>query len=421
MVAVEKIDGKKVMVTGGCGLIGSYLVDECLKKDCAVVIVDSLVKAIPTPGVDPKEDRREVPVWTKHAQAKYGKKVDLRIGQIQDKEFMRQALQGVEYLFHLAACGGFQRPFAPYFDSNVTGTAVMFDVMHEEGKDKIPMKKIVTASSMAIYGEATYKRKSDGRVFHANANRNVERMKNQQWEYHCLETGEACDPVAVPEEHPAYCSSSYAYSKYFEEQIALTLAAGLGIDCCCLRYSLTYGPRQSLSNPYTGLISIFSSLIMNGKSPVVYEDGRQTRDFVYVEDNAAANIACMETPKTNGQVYNVGWGFGISVGKLADVLIGYFGKQDTIKSTYDNQFRPWDVRHIWLDSAALREATGWEPKVKFEEGVKLQMQWVVDEAKRGEQIRDYFTNATAQTGLVMACKKREGESENEPSAKRLCA
>lgn len=421
VAAVEKIDGKKVMVTGGCGLIGSYIVDECLKKDCTVVIVDSLVKAIPTPGVDPKEDRREVPVWTREAQEKYEEKVNLRIGWIQDKEFMRQALQGVEYLFHLAACGGFQRPFAPYFDSNVTGTAVMFDVMHEDGKEKIPVKRIVAASSMAVYGEATYKRKSDGKVFHANRYRNVERLKKQQWEYICLETEEPCDPVAIPEEHPAYCGSAYANSKYFEERMCLTFAAELGIECCCLRYSLTYGPRQSLSNPYTGLISIFSALIMNSKAPIVYEDGKQTRDFVYVEDNAAANIACMETPGTNGQVYNVGWGFGISVGRLADVLIGYFGKQDSIKAAYNNQFRPWDVRHMWLDSSALRKATGWEPKVRFEEGVKQQMQWVVDEAKRGEQIKDYFSEATAKSGLVVECEKRNGGADNEPAAKRFCA
>jgi len=398
-VVDTKIDGKRCMVTGGCGLIGSYIVDQCLEKGCTVVIVDSLVVAVPTK----ENELREVPVWTKAQQEKYGAKVDLRIGKMQDREFMRKALQGVEYVFHLAAQGGFQRPFSPYFDSNITGTSVMFDIIWEENKDgkqNAPVKKIVAASSMAMYGEGSYKRKNDGKVIHAKQYRKKEQFEKQQWEYRCPETDEVCEPFPITEDHPGNGTSAYAMSKQLKEKMCFAFGQELGIDICMLRYSLTYGPRQSLHNPYTGMISIFSSLIMNDKAPTVYEDGNQMRDFVFVSDNAAANIACMESANANGKCFNISTGKGTSVATLATFLIKAFGKERTLKTAFPGSFRVQDCRDMVLDSSALKKATGWAPTTTFEQGVQKQVDWVLEEKKKGEVIKDYFTEATAKSGLV---------------------
>jgi dTDP-L-rhamnose 4-epimerase len=353
----------KALVTGGAGLIGSHIVDLLLQKGHDVRILDNLAKPTHLKGK---------PTWIP-AEA------DFMQGDVRSREDLDRALEGIDWVFHQAADGGFTNGISHYFTNNSLPTAVMFELI----RDKHPIKKFVTASSQAVFGEGKYLCKEHGAAYPKP--REVAQLRTKDWEVHCP----VCDQpmVATPiDESHVNPLLPYAMSKYMNEILALNLGKLYGIPSVALRYSLTYGPRQSLSNPYTGICSIFSTRIINNKPPIIYEDGKQTRDFVFVEDVARANLVVAEKEEANYQVFNVGTGVATTVLDFVSILCRVY--QRDVKPELRSEFRPGDFRHLYSDASRL-ESLGWRPQVSVEEGLRRYAAWI----ERYGSIEEYFSEA----------------------------
>jgi dTDP-L-rhamnose 4-epimerase len=260
-------------------------------------------------------------------------------------------------------------------------------VLFELLRDKHPVKKVVTASSQAVYGEGKYRCPYHGPQYPLP--RPIEQMKARDWDLHCPHCYRPMAGVPIDERH-VNPLLPYAMSKYMNEILALNLGKLYNIPTVALRYSLTYGPRQSLFNPYTGVCSIFSTRILNNKAPVVYEDGRQTRDFVFVEDVARANVLVAERDEANDQVFNVGTGVATTVLEFVSLLARTYGREH-IQPELRADFRPGDFRHLSTDAARLR-ALGWAPQVPLAEGLRRYAAWITTFAS----VEEYFSQAEQQ-------------------------
>ena len=356
---------KAVLVTGGAGLIGSHLVDLLVERGYPVRILDSL---------EPETHSQGKPKWLNtHAH--------FIQGDIRDESCLSRALEGVQWVFHIAAFGGFTTETSKYVDVNVNGTARIFEAI---ARGKSEVRKIVVASSQGVYGEGAYQCKKDGPV--VARPRSFEQLKKKQWDPFCPQCGNRLEPVPTAEEKPKECETPYTLSKEFAERMALAQGRQLGIPVTALRYGVTYGPRQSIFNPYTGVVSIFSTRILNDLPPVVYEDGEQTRDFVYVGDVAKATLFVMENEKENFEVFNVGTGKSTTVARLARTLASIYGKK--IEPKIPGEFRRGDVRHVLLDPAKLRQL-GFLASTPLEEGLSSFAQWI----KGQGEVKQYFTEA----------------------------
>lgn len=356
---------KRALVTGGAGLIGSHLVDLLVKEGYDVTILDNLQKPTHLQGKPP---------WL-HPQARF-----IRGDVCRDSD-LSQALEGVQFVFHQAAFGGFTEEVSQYVDVNVSGTARIFEKI-ETGKFQV--KKIVVASSQAVYGEGAYECPKDGRVLIEG--RSLARLRGKQWEMICPRCGGLLRPVPTDEDKLKECETPYALSKEFEERLALASGKHLGLPVAALRYGVTYGPRQSIYNPYTGVVSIFATRLLNDLPPLVYEDGNQTRDFVFVGDIARANLFVMENDRANFQVFNVGTGRATRMADLARRLSSIFGK--SIEPDLPGEFRLGDVRHVVLDSARLKKL-GFSADTPLEKGLSLFAAWM----KSQGPVQEYFTQA----------------------------
>ncbi len=353
----------KALVTGGAGLIGSHIVDLLLQKGHSVRILDNLAKPTHLKGK---------PDWI-------SPEVEFILGDVRNREDLDQALEGVDWVFHQAADGGFTNAISHYFTNNSLPTAVMFELI----RDKHPIKKFVTASSQAVYAEGKYLCPKHGAK--NPPPRSIDQLRGCDWELHCPECGLIMKSIPIDEAHTNPWLP-YGMSKYMNEILALNLGRLYGIPTVALRYSLTYGPRQSLFNPYTGICSIFSTRILTGKSPVVYEDGYQTRDFSFVEDVARANVLVAEKEEANYQAFNVGTGVATSVLDFVNILGKVYHKNVT--SILRNEFRPGDSRHLVTDATRLR-ALGWEPRIGIEEGLQRYADWICSYTT----VEEYFTEA----------------------------
>ncbi len=356
---------ERVLVTGGAGLIGSHLVDLLVTKGYEVNVLDSL---------DSQTHPRGKPSWL-HPEARFIQ------GDIRNESHLCKALEGVRSIFHQAAFGGFSDQDAAYVDVNVNGTARIFDVIRVQ---KLSIEKIVVASSQAVYGEGAYECETDGLQFIPN--RAYDQFERKEWDPLCLRCKKKLKPALTSEEKIRQGESPYALSKEFEERLALFYGKRLGIPVVGLRYGVTYGPRQSLFNPYTGVVSIFSTLLLNGLRPLVYEDGRQSRDFVYVEDVAQANLFVMENKLANGQVFNVGTGRATTISDLAKILASLYGK--SIEPEISGRSRWGDVRHILLDPSKLKEL-GFSSSIDLKRGLGRFVEWI----KTQGRIEEYFTSS----------------------------
>lgn len=357
--------GKRVLVTGGAGLIGSHLADLLLREGHEVRIFDNL---------DTQTHLHGKPPWIP-AEAEFIH------GDMRNEADLKRALSGVEWVFHQAAFGGFTTALTQYMDVNASGTARLFELIREH---KYPVEKIVAASSQAIYGEGLYRCTTHGEV--SPPMRTREQLLRRQWEVRCPTCDAEMAPVLTSENSVINGETIYAVSKLAEEKLTIGLGKLLGIPTVALRYAVTYGPRQSIFNPYTGVVSIFSTRLLNDKAPVIYEDGYQTRDFLFVEDNVRANLFVMEHPETAYQVYNVGRGEPVRILDLVDTLAGIYGRP--IQAELPGSFRPGDVRHFVHNSDKLF-ALGWRPQVSLEEGLRRYVDWIADQ----QDIRDYFEEA----------------------------
>ena len=359
--------GKVALVTGGAGLIGSHLVDLLLQKGHSVRILDNL---------DPQTHPHGVPPWIP-------KEAELIVGDVRDKDVLKRSIQGVDWIFHQAAFGGFTSDWSHYIDVNGTGTARIFEVIRNEG---FPVEKIVVASSQAIYGEGLYTSSSE-ELYYPEL-RPLQQLERREWEFKDPRRPDATlAPRLTPENAPLRGLTPYAVSKLCEERLALHLGKELNIPVVALRYAVTYGPRQSLFNPYTGIVSIFATQLLNGQNPIIHEDGLQTRDFLYAEDNARANLFVMESDSA-WEAFNVGTGIPSTVLSFYDTLADALGKPKappTIRGT----FRLGDVRHFAHDVTKL-SALGWRSSTSLRQGLERYSEWILSIAKVDNPFADAY-------------------------------
>jgi dTDP-L-rhamnose 4-epimerase len=367
----------KALVTGGAGLIGSHVVDMLLERGSEVRILDNL---------DPQTHPHGQPDWITE-------EAEFIEGDVRDADVLGRCLEGVEEIYHQAAFGGFTTEISTYYDVNSTGTALIFELIAAR---KLPVRKVVVASSQAIYGEGLYGCEEHGIV--QPGMRTLEQFRAGEWEPKCPACGKDLKPTLTHEEARWNGETPYAVSKLAEERTAIGMGRRLEIPTAALRYAVTFGPRQSVFNPYTGVVSIFSTLLLNGLSANVFEDGMQTRDFIFVRDIAAANLHVMEDERADWEVFNVGRGEPVNVLQLIEGVAGAYGLEPAYELTGD--FRPGDVRHLVHDASRLR-GLGWAPEVDLTQGFAAVAEWV----KSLGPVEEYFSNALERLrdqGVVMA-------------------
>lgn len=355
----------KALVTGGAGLIGSHIVDAALRKGYDVKIIDNL---------DEQTHPQGRPDWL-------SKDLEFIHGDLRNREDVDKALQGIDVIFHQAAFGGFTSELSKYAESNSVGTVKIFEAIREK---HFPIQKIVLASSQAIYGEGLYECSEHGQQ--QPSPRPVEQLERAEWEIKCPKCGKECPPLLTPEWKSKDGTTIYALTKRSQEEWGIVLGKQLGIPVVATRYAVTYGPRQSIFNPYTGVVSIFSTRLLNDKPAVLYEDGQQTRDFIYVGDVAEANLFLMETPEANWQALNVGTGRATTVTQLVEALCQEYGLPLSIEKR--NEFRPGDSRHIVHDPTRLNNL-GFYANTTIAEGVRHYVEWI----KTRQNVKEYFTEA----------------------------
>ncbi len=347
----------RVLVTGGAGFVGSHLVDALLAEGHAVRILDNL---------DPQVHPKRVPPDYLNPRAEFIR------GDVRDREAVTKALNGVEVLYHLAAAVGVGQSMydvARYVEVNAVGAGVVLDILANEAHGVI---KMIVASSMSCYGEGKYHCDACGPVFPKL--RSAQQLAARDWELRCPNCGVTAKPVPTDEEKPLFPTSIYAITKRDHEEMFLAIGRAYGIPTVALRFFNIYGTRQALSNPYTGVAAIFSSRLLNRQPPIVFEDGRQTRDFIHVSDIVAALLLAMNDSRGDGQVFNVGTGRALSVldlGRLLSERLAFTGPPQI-----ENRYREGDIRHCYADVSRLGRVLGWRARVPFEEGIGELVEWV---------------------------------------------
>lgn len=353
----------KVLVTGGAGFIGSHLVDRLLDAGYEVTVFDSLDKQV-------HGEAQRVPGYLS-SDAEFIK------GDVRDRNALYNAIKGKQVIFHEAAAVGVGQSMyeiARYTEINTMGGAVLLDILANE---KHQVEKVLVASSMSIYGEGKYECPQCGAI-HPKL-RSEEQMARGDWEMHCPKCGAIAKPLPTDEEKPLYPTSIYAITKRDHEEMFISTGVAYKLPTVALRYFNAYGPRQALSNPYTGVCAIFGSRILNDHSPIIFEDGLQSRDFISVLDIAEANLLALESDKANYQVFNVGTGRGTSVLDIANILIDRVGKVEGLAPEVVNKFRAGDIRHCFADISKIKSLLGFQPKVSFEDGITELTSWVASQ------------------------------------------
>jgi dTDP-L-rhamnose 4-epimerase len=361
---------KRILITGGAGFIGSHLADELLRHDYSVRALDNL-----SPQVH--GEARRVP-------AHLHPSVELRLGDVRSRGDVRAALEGIDAVFHLAAAVGVGQSMyriAEYTSVNNQGTACLLEQLVAQ-----PVKKLIVASSMSVYGEGLYK--SGERLFGPTTERSVQQLKSAVWEMLGPE-GEALSPVPTPETKTPSLASVYALSKYDQERLCLMVGRAYGIPSVALRLFNVYGPFQALSNPYTGVMAIFASRLLNGRPPMIFEDGLQRRDFVSVHDVARAFRLALESEAAVGQVINIGSGASRTVLHVARQMATAMSL--SIEPSVTGQSRAGDVRHCFADITLARTLLDFQPSVRFPQGMTELVQWL-----SGQQAQDRVADAKAE-------------------------
>ncbi|HEX8131072.1 MAG TPA: NAD-dependent epimerase/dehydratase family protein [Pyrinomonadaceae bacterium] len=358
-------NGRRALVTGGAGLIGSHLVDLLLGEGWCVRVLDNL---------EPNTHRSGKPAWVNTA-------AEFVVGDIRDRACINAALDHVDVVFHQAAYGGYMPEISKYVGVNSFGTAQMLEVIRDEN---LPVRKIVVASSQAVYSEGAGVCREHGLVFPLV--RPVEQLRAGDFSVHCPHCNRATTPAPTPEHAPIGGETVYAITKVDQERLVLTWGRQTGVPAVALRYSCTYGPRQSIYNPYTGVIAIFCTRLLNGQPPVLYEDGEQTRDFSFVEDIARANLLAATTDKLDGLAANVGSGEATSIREIARLISEALNVP--IEAVAQGEFRPGEMRHLISDTTLIR-AAGYEPQVSLATGIRRYIEWISQQM----DVRDYFAAA----------------------------
>lgn len=364
-----------VLITGGAGFIGSHLADELLRAGHRVRALDNL-----TPQVHGAERRRP---------AYLDPEVELVVGDVRDPGAVRRALMGIDAVCHLAAMVGVAQSMYridAYTAANVGGTAVLLEALAER-----PVRRLIVASSMSVYGEGLYRR-PDGALVEGRS-RPLDRLRRGDWEVRD-EQGEALAPVPTPESKSPALESVYALSKHDQERLCLMVGRAYGIPTVALRLFNVYGPRQALSNPYTGVLAIFASRLLNGSPPLLFEDGLQQRDFVSVHDVGRALRRALAEPEgardAAGEVLNIGSGRPQTILDVARRMPHALGRGD-LTPEVTGRYRVGDVRHCFADIDRARRLLGYEPSVSFELGIAELAAWL-----EGQVARDRLSEARAE-------------------------
>lgn len=351
----------KVLITGGAGFIGSRLALRLLDRGHEVTVLDRLAAQVH--GADGEASELY--------QAIAGKVRFIR-GDVTSRSDMTAAMDGQEVIVHLAAetgTGQSMYQIEHYTQVNIGGTALMFDILANAPH---ALKRIVVASSRSVYGEGKYQSAELGDVYPEH--RAADDMTAGDFEVK-YPGSSALTLVATDEESKLHPSSLYGITKQVQEQMVMTLAPTLGVEPVALRYQNVFGPGQSLSNPYTGILSIFSNLIMQGKPLNIFEDGEESRDFVFVDDVVDATVLGVETPEAAGHVFNVGTGAPISVNQVVDALSRHLNLP--VESAVSGNFRLGDIRHNYADMRRAKTILGFVPAYDFERGIARFCEWVL--------------------------------------------
>lgn len=367
---------ERVLITGGAGFIGRHVTDRLLKSGHEVRILDPLIDQ----------------VHQGNKPADLSSDAELIIGDVRDQSALERALANVDSVIHLAAeVGVGQSMYAVerYVSVNDLGTAALFQSLIKRN-----MRRVVVASSMSIYGEGLY-RDADGALVQ-NAVRTSRASPDAGWDPVDAQ-GRPLAPVPTPEWKQPSLASVYALTKYVQEQLTLTLSAAYGMEGVALRLFNVYGPGQALSNPYTGVLAIFASRLLNGQPPLIFEDGHQRRDFVHVDDVARAFALALEAPAAAGQVFNVGSGQDRSILDIGQCLADAMGRPELGPETV-GKARAGDIRHCFCDATKAREVLGFSATKDFGEGLAQLAEWVARQTAqdRVEQAR----RELEQRGLV---------------------
>jgi len=365
---------ENILVTGGAGFIGSHLVDALLSKGHRVRVLDNLEPQV-------HKYLGELGEWPGYCN----REAEYILGDIRDPQVVSKAIEGIDVIFHEAALVGVGQSMyeiSRYTDVNTQGTSILLQGVIGA---KCPPRKIIVASSMSIYGEGAYLCPRHGRVYPKL--RKNHQLLARDWEMYC--------PVPLCKDHisgcptdedkPLHPTSIYAINKRDQEEMVLTVGQAYGIPAVALRYFNIYGTRQALSNPYTGVAAIFSGRLLNDKPPVIYEDGRQSRDFTHVSDIVQANLLVLDCDQANWGVYNVGTGRALTILDMAMALTNQLGIN--VQQEIVGNYRAGDIRHCFADIRNL-QALGYQPGVKFEEGIAELVEWV-----RSQTAEDNFERA----------------------------
>ena len=345
-----------ILVTGGAGFIGSHIVDALIDRGHQVRVLDALVSQV----------HEAAEPLNLNPQAEFVR------GDICDAEVVARSLDGVEAVFHEAAevgVGQSMYQIHRYVRANNLGTAVLLEALIERRKQ---IRKLIVASSMSIYGEGSYACVTCG-VKHPQLRDNSQ-LLSRNWEFSCSVCGSELKPLPTKEDKPLFPTSIYAISKQDQEQYCLVTGRAYGIPTVALRYFNVYGTRQALSNPYTGICAIFSSRLLQNQTPMIFEDGEQTRDFVHVSDIVQANLLALEKDGADYQSLNIGTGRPTSVNEVARLLIKGLGKN--VQPAIVGKYREGDIRHCIADISRARKLLGYEPQVSLEQGIPELLGWV---------------------------------------------
>jgi dTDP-L-rhamnose 4-epimerase len=360
-----------ILVTGGAGFIGSHLTDALVERGHRVRVLDLLVPQVHGNGT-----------------AQYvNPKAEFIHGDVCDAQMVQRALDGIDAVFHEAAevgVGQSMYEIDRYVRANDLGTGVLLQQLIAL-KNRI--KKLVVASSMSIYGEGAYSCEHCGEVYPQL--RATNQLLDRRWEAECPTCGAQLSPIATKEEKPLFPTSVYAVTKQDQEQFCLVVGRAYEIPTVALRYFNVYGPRQALSNPYTGVCAIFSARLLNDQPPLIFEDGEQTRDFVHVSDIVQANLLALESDGADYQAVNVATGVPTSVQQIARLLAEGLGKN--IEPEIVAKYREGDIRHCVADISRARKLLGYEPRVRLEQGIPELLKWV-----SAQSAEDQISKATAE-------------------------
>ncbi|MGA8026114.1 MAG: NAD-dependent epimerase/dehydratase family protein [Bryobacteraceae bacterium] len=367
-----------VLITGGAGFIGSHVASELLKAGYHVRVLDSLITQV-------HGEIAKRPAYLH-------KNVELILGDVRNPDIVDGALAGVEAVYHFVALVGVGQSMyqiAEYTSVNNLGTAVLLERLVKHS-----VKKLIVASSMSVYGEGLYLTPSGQPYMHAY--RSTRQLKAREWEM-ATHDGLPLKPVPTPESKQPSLASVYALSKYDQEQMCLMVGRAYEVPTVALRFFNAYGPFQSLSNPYTGVLAIFASRLMNGKRPIIFEDGNQLRDFVSVHDVARACRLALEVDAAHDLVFNVGSGLAMTVETVAKKLAKVLGKK--LEPEITGNYRVGDIRHCFPDISLAQRLLGYKPSVTLEDGMRDLAEWL--EQQTAHDRFNEMQHELASRGLVV--------------------